>query len=139
MAAGPAFHRKASTLLARAIRLRCPNCGGKPLFDSWLRMRERCPACGLRTERGEDGYVVGGYMFNIMAAELLWAGLLLAVIWATWPTPPWQVLLYAGGGLMIALPFLCYPFSKTLFLAFDLWFRPAVETEAPGRPQSEAS
>jgi hypothetical protein len=25
---------------------------------------------------------------------------------------------------MVALPFLLYPFSKTLFLAFDLLFRP---------------
>jgi hypothetical protein len=28
---------------------------------------------------------------------------------------------------MILLPFLCYPFSKTIFLAFDLVFRPADE------------
>ena len=30
---------------------------------------------------------------------------------------------------MIVLPFLAYPFSKTLFLAFDLIFRPAEDTE----------
>jgi hypothetical protein len=34
-------------------------------------MRERCPDCRLRTARGEEGYVVGAYMFNIMAAELI--------------------------------------------------------------------
>ena len=80
--------------------------------------------CGLATERGEDGYVVGAYMFNIVAAELLWVvGFLGVVLW-TWPNPPWDALLYGGGALMLALPFLCYPFSKTVFLAFDLVFRP---------------
>lgn len=93
-------------------------------------MREACPACGLRTERGEDGYVVGAYMFNIVAAELLWAAVVVAVAVCTWPAPPWDLLLYGGGVMMLATPFVCYPFSKTAFLAFDLIFRPAEETEA---------
>lgn len=117
-------------MTVRALQLRCPNCGGRPLFASWLRMAERCPVCGLRTERGEDGYIVGAYMFNIVASELLWAALVLAIAARTWPSPPWNLLLYGGGALMLALPFLCYPFSKTAFLAFDLAFRPAEETEA---------
>lgn len=116
----------------RALLLRCPACGGRPLFQGWLSMRERCPRCGLRTERGEQGYVVGAYMFNIMAAELIWAALFLATVWATWPAPPWDALTWGGGALMVAMPFLCYPFSKTIFLAFDLAFRPPSDTgEAP--------
>jgi hypothetical protein len=95
-------------------------------------MRVRCPTCGIRTERGEEGYSVGAYMFNIVAAELLWAMLFLNVLWASWPRPSWDAILYGGGALMIAAPFACYPFSKTLFLAFDLMFRPAAETETPG-------
>lgn len=113
------------TLLARAFRLRCPNCGGGDLFGSWFRMREQCPTCHIRTERGEQGYVVGAYMFNIVAAELIWAASVGAIAVATWPDPPWNLLLYGGGALMLGLPFCCYPFSKTLFLAFDLLFRPA--------------
>jgi hypothetical protein len=68
-------------------------------------------------------------MFNIMAAELLWLALCVAVAAATWPAPPWDLLLYGGSALMIVLPFVCYPFSKTVFLAFDLIFRPPEETE----------
>lgn len=115
--------------LARALRLRCPSCGGGPLFQSWLRMVDRCPQCGLRTGRGEEGYVVGAYMFNIIAAELIWGALFLALLWRTWPEPPWELLTWGGGALMIAMPFLCYPFSKTIFLAFDLLFRPPADTE----------
>ncbi len=116
-------------LVGRALRLRCPQCGGGGLFRGWFQIRERCPTCGLRTERGEAGYVVGSYMFNFMAAELIWAALVVTLVVLTWPAPPWGLLLYGGGALMLLLPLLCYPFSKTLFLAFDLVFRPVDETE----------
>lgn len=116
-------------LVGRALRLRCPQCGGGPLFRSWLAIQDRCPTCGLRTERGEAGYVVGAYMFNFIAAEMIWAAVVVNLVVFTWPTPPWNLLLYGGGGLMIIMPFLCYPFSKTVFLAFDLVFRPVDETE----------
>ncbi len=92
-------------------------------------MLPACRACGLRTERGEQGYVVGAYMFNIVAAELLWTMAFLLILARTWPDPPWDLLLWGGGGLMLALPFLLYPFSKTVFLAFDLLFRPVADTE----------
>jgi hypothetical protein len=48
---------------------------------------------------------------------------------ATWPSPPWQLLQYGGIILMILAPVLFFPFSKTLFLAFDLLFRPATRDE----------
>ena len=111
-------------MLGRAVRLRCPNCGGGPLFSHWVRIRERCPVCGIRLERGEEGYQVGAYMFNIVAAELIFAAIFLGVLVYTWPTPPWDKLLYGGVAIMISAPFIFYPFSKTLFLAFDLTFRP---------------
>jgi hypothetical protein len=49
--------RRALLLFWRAERLRCPNCGGGPLFRSWFRMRPYCPACGLPLERGDQGYL----------------------------------------------------------------------------------
>lgn len=115
-------------LFLRAALLRCPNCGAGGLFESWFRIRPACLRCGIETERGEEGYVVGAYMFNIITAELAWLGIVGAVTIATWPEPPWNLLLFGGGGLMIALPFLFYPFAKTIFLAFDLVFRPAGRT-----------
>ena len=75
--------------------------------------------------------MVGAYMFNFMAAELLWAAAVLSLLAFTWPTPPWDLLLYGGGAMMVVMPYLFYPFSKTAFLAFDLAFRPVDETEAP--------
>jgi uncharacterized protein (DUF983 family) len=117
--------RKPPVLLFwRAVRLRCPNCGGGPLFDRWVKTRARCPVCGIRLARGEEGYQVGSYMFNMVAAELIFALIFVAIVVYTWPTPPWTWLLYGGVLLMLIVPVLFYPFSKTLFLAFDLLFRP---------------
>jgi uncharacterized protein (DUF983 family) len=111
-------------LLWRSALLRCPNCGNRPLFTHWLQMRERCPICRIRLARGEEGYQVGAYMFNMVAAELIFAAIFLGILLYTWPTPPWSRLLYGGVALMVILPVVFYPFSKTLFLAFDLIFRP---------------
>jgi uncharacterized protein (DUF983 family) len=108
----------------RALRRRCPNCGARGIWTGWFRMREACPVCGLHLERGEHGYIVGAYMFNIVGAELIFAAIFLGIVLATWPSPPWPWLQWGGAALMVALPFLLYPFSKTLFLAFDLLFRP---------------
>jgi hypothetical protein len=87
-------------------------------------MVEECPRCGLSLERREHGYVVGAYMFNIIAAELIFAALFIGIMVALWPDPPWGLLSWGGAALMIILPIVFYPFSKTLFLAFDLVFRP---------------
>jgi hypothetical protein len=88
-------------------------------------------------ERGEHGYQVGSYMFAIIAAELVFAAIFVGVLLLTWPDPPWDLLLYGGIVLMIVVPFLFFPFSKTLFLAFDLTFRPATPEElTPHRAQS---
>ena len=78
----------------------------------------------MRLERGEEGYQVGAYMFNIVAAEVIFAAIFLGVLLLTWPTPPWTELLYGGVATMVIAPYLFYPFSKTLFLGFDLIFRP---------------
>jgi uncharacterized protein (DUF983 family) len=131
------FLRRVGTLFWRALRLRCPNCGGGPIFDGWLRMRNRCPRCGLPLGRREQGYQVGSYMFAIIAAELVFAATLVGVLLLTWPDPPWDLLFYGGMVLMVVVPFLFFPFSKTLFLAFDLTFRPATSDELT--PQRQGS
>jgi hypothetical protein len=66
-----------------------------PLLASRLRLREYCPACGIPLERREEGYQAGSYMFNIVASELLFLLVFLAVLWLTWPSLP---------GLRPALP-----------------------------------
>ena len=88
----------------------------------------RCAACGLRFERGHDeehDYWLGAYTLNFLVTETVFGvGVLLALL-ATWPDPPWTLLLVGGGVLMVLVPIVFYPVSKVLWLALDLVFRPA--------------
>jgi len=108
----------------RALRLRCPHCGGGPIFVTWSRLVPNCPVCGLGLERGEEGYWLGAYFFNLMAVETVFSVWLVGFLLWTWPSPPWEFFRLATIVLMLVVPFAFFPFSKTLFLAFDLLVRP---------------
>lgn len=130
---------RAATLFHRAIRLQCPNCGGRPVFLNWFTTCDNCPVCGIRLERGETGYWVGAYMFNLVAAELVWAASMVVLLWWTWPDPPWTMLLVGGVILMVVTPVVFFPFARMFFLAFDLVFRPAKADDYPGPHEAGAS
>lgn len=124
------------TLFARARRaawyallLRCPACGGRPVFTSWFHMLSTCPVCGIRFERGERGYWLGAYFANLVIMEtifVLWFG---SFLWITWPDPPWGGFLAGTIALMAIVPFAAFPWSRTLFLAFDFLVRAPEEED----------
>lgn len=132
---------RAARLLFRAARLRCPNCAGRGVFRGPLTLHDRCPTCGLLFDRGESDYFLGAYLFNLVAVELLLAAVLVTIGIATLPSPPWMLLQYGGVALAILGAVACYPFSKLIWLAVDIWLRPvtlkelnyAVSREAPPR------
>jgi uncharacterized protein (DUF983 family) len=124
-------------LLWRALRLRCPACGGGPVFVSWFRMCPSCPACGLAFDREpEGGYWVGSYSINLFATEAVFFVAFIGALFLTWPTPPWDLLIYGDVALMLLFPLFFFPFSKTLFIAVDLVFRPHEpgDFDAPAEP-----
>jgi hypothetical protein len=89
-------------------------------------MHERCPSCGLTLARGESSdYWLGAYAINLVVAESLAAFIAFAVLFATWPA--YMAAQITGMILAVALPLLFYPFSRTLWLAWDLSFRPREE------------
>lgn len=116
--------RKAALLLRRALRLRCPNCGGRPVFASWGKLRQRCPECGLWLERGEGDYYLGAYMVALFFVETLFAAGFLVILLITWPDPPWDAIQWGGAVVLAAGVIVAYPYSKTIWLAIDLMFRP---------------
>jgi uncharacterized protein (DUF983 family) len=120
---------RALKLLGRGIRLRCPNCGKGHIRQSWFHLRPRCPVCGLRTDRGEEDFFLGGMMWNIVFSEgvLLVVGLVVGI--ATWPDVPWTLIQWVGIALMAVTPFLLYPFSLGFWLANDIWIRPVTPEE----------
>ena len=99
------------------------------MFVTWKRLVPNCPVCGLGFERGEQGYWLGAYFFNLMAVETIFTIWMVLVLWWTWPSPPWELFHVGTVVLMLVVPFVCFPWSKTLFLAFDLLVRPPTEED----------
>jgi uncharacterized protein (DUF983 family) len=120
---------RALKLLGRGIRLRCPNCGEGRILQSWFHLKPHCPVCGLRTDRGEEDFFLGGMMWNIVFSEgvLLVMGLIVGIV--TWPDVPWTLMQWVGIALMAITPFLLYPFSLGFWLANDIWIRPVTPEE----------
>ena len=112
-------------LIGRAFLLRCPRCGGRGILRSWFTLQYRCPTCRLLLERGEEDYWLGGYTINFVVAETVAVVLIVGLILATLPTVPWAVVTYAAMAAVVVLPLLFFPFSRTLFLALDLYVRPS--------------
>jgi uncharacterized protein (DUF983 family) len=121
--------RQAARLLGRALTLHCPNCGRGPVLQHWLKMRVRCGNCGLRLERGEHDYFLGSLMFNFVLAGLLFLLSLLVILLVTWPDVPWDTLEIVLPILIVVAPVALFPFSKLVWLAFDLMLRPLTPEE----------
>ncbi|HEX7049538.1 MAG TPA: DUF983 domain-containing protein [Longimicrobiales bacterium] len=129
--------RRAIRLTARGLRRRCPNCGSGDLFRSWLRTRPHCRGCGLLLDRGESDFFIGAYTVNFVTAELLLVAFLALIAGVTWPDVPWSFIYYGGIALMVIAPIAFFPFSRTLWLAIDLAFRPATAAEFAPRAAVE--
>lgn len=113
------------TLLRRGLTKKCPRCGGGHVYDSWFRMKERCPTCGLLFER-EPGFFVGAYLINFAIAEgLLFVLIMGFVFWKdqhpeAGVTGPVVMAVFLG----VVAPLLFYPFSRTIWSALDIGMTP---------------
>lgn len=118
------------TKVGRALLLRCPRCGARRVLERWTKTRERCPVCGLALQRGEDeDFWLGAYAINLVVAEGLAAVVALTVLWATWPA--WAPAQWTAVLLAVVMPYAFYPFSRLIWLAADLHFRPGEAGDDP--------
>ena len=108
MAAGP-------NPIAAGLACRCPNCGKGPLFDGFLKVRARCPACGFDLARTDTGD--GPAVFAIFILGFLICGAALYVEF-TFEPPVWVHLVVWGLGTpLVALGLL--RFLKALLIALQ--------------------
>ncbi len=119
-------------MLGRGLLKHCAVCGSGKLFTRWFRMKERCPRCGYLFER-EEGFFLGAYVINLAIAQgmvILLAVVPLIVRLAN--DPDASILPFVVGGLLgaVVAPMVLYPWSKTVWTAFDLMLRP-VEAREP--------
>ena len=113
-------------MFGRALRLRCPRCGSAGVLRSWFRLREQCATCGMSLERGESSdFWLGAYVFNLVAAEVLSITAVVIYMIIVWPNVRWTLVQVVAVILAVVTPIVFLPFSRTLWLAWDLSFRPS--------------
>jgi uncharacterized protein (DUF983 family) len=122
----PARKSSASARFVRALTLRCPRCGGSGILRTWLRLRDTCATCGLAFERGErSDFWIGAYVFNLVIGEVIALGVPVGWMIIAAPKVPWVRVEFVAIVLCVTLPILFFPFSRLLWLAWDLSFRPS--------------
>jgi uncharacterized protein (DUF983 family) len=110
----------------RGLVLKCPRCGSPGILQNWFRMRERCPRCNLALNRGEHpDFWLGAYAINLVVSEGFAAVAGLTVLWLAWPRH--VAAQVTAMVLAVVMPIAFYPFSRALWLAWDLTFRPSEE------------
>lgn len=108
-------------LLSRALQLRCPLCGEGRLFGGWFAMQRQCPCCGDSFER-EPGFYLGSIYINYGLTALLVAVVYPVLLFRGVASN--QTLLVAALAFTVVFPLVLFPWSRSLWLAFDQWYDP---------------
>ena len=94
--------RPLASALGRGWRRRCPNCGGGPMFDGYLSVRDHCASCGeaLHHHQADDvpAWAVILVVGKLLVGALLWVELVFSppvwVHWAIWPAATLALVLW---------------------------------------------
>jgi len=117
--------------IGRALLLRCPACGTRPLFEPWYRVRslrdwftplDGCPSCGYPYEREAGYYLMAIWAINYGVGSVIGILIYLVLEWQTHLSLP--ALLAAVLIPVCAFNILFARHAKALFLAVDLFFDP---------------
>ena len=113
----PADRLGVRTILRRALRLRCPACGGDELYARPFVMHERCRQCGLVYE-AEQGFFLGAIYVNYAVTAVLGLGVPLL---ADWLHPMSLAAQLASSlPLMLGVPILFFHHSRSLWLGVNV-------------------
>jgi uncharacterized protein (DUF983 family) len=111
----PAPRVSRTLIVSRGLAQRCPNCGGRDLFESEhrFRLRRACPTCGLRLER-DEGSFLGAMSLNYGVTLVCYLlPLLLLYLGGVLSGAVASVLAALGA---VGFPILCYRSSRTWWL-----------------------
>ncbi|HEX8560062.1 MAG TPA: DUF983 domain-containing protein [Pyrinomonadaceae bacterium] len=102
--------------LGRGARLRCPACGGAPVFKTPFRVRPLCRACGALFQR-EEGFFVGAIMINVVTTEA--AVMAAGGLWLLLGPGDDAVMLSLLLAVALVFPVAFYHHAWSLWLAAD--------------------
>ena len=106
------------TLAARGWRKKCPRCGQGDIYLKWLKLRETCPACGLRY-LANQGDLFGPLVFFDRFLFLI--PFITVFYFRIWH--PNLFLFLLSGGVMLYLLIFTMPNRNGVSLAFDYYMR----------------
>ncbi len=134
----PRTPRLAFRYVVRALRLRCPGCGQRPIFSPFWRVRslgdwfqplDGCPRCGYAYER-EDGYflfAIFGINFGFAVCVAVINYLLLDIFEVFGPVSIWTLTLSVALPIPLVNLFVARH-AKALWIALDQFFDPQLPT-----------
>jgi uncharacterized protein (DUF983 family) len=116
-------------MLGRAVLLRCPWCGSRRTFlKGWFHRHDRCRTCGIRWHR-EDGFELGAVTMNTIVTFGALTSFMAIGFILTAPDIPVLPFVLGLGVVALVVPIVIYPFTYTMWLAFDLAVHPPEQAE----------
>ncbi len=107
-------------MAGRALVLHCPWCGNRRTFlRGWFGKHDRCRTCGIKWRR-EVGFELGAITVNtVVTFFALTVAMAVGIITTTPDIPVLPLVVGLAIGALL-LPVVIYPFTFTVWLAFDL-------------------
>jgi hypothetical protein len=88
------------------------------MFLTWATLRESCRRCGLRFEAQHGGFL-GAMTLNYLFAMAVWLAVLVGSLMATAPDVATGPLVVASVAIMVVMPLLLAPTSKSVWAAVE--------------------
>jgi uncharacterized protein (DUF983 family) len=116
-------------MMLRAVTLRCPWCGSRKTFvRGWFHRHDRCRTCGLAWRR-EEGFELGAVTVNtIVTFGALTVAMAVGFV-MTSPDIPVLPFVLSLAAVAVVVPIVIYPFTYTMWFAFDLAVHPPEPAE----------
>ena len=110
-------------MLVRGFFRRCPLCGGGHLFETFFKVKPRCPRCNFPIHR-EEGHWIGAIGMNTVVSFGLLLITFLVVFIVTWNERSGPAVFIPAFAVAGIVPVVFFGPSQTLWSAIDLWMRP---------------
>jgi uncharacterized protein (DUF983 family) len=107
--AGP--HPPKPNPVLAGLACRCPNCGKGPLFEGFLKVRPRCPACGFDLAAADTGDGPAVFVILIAGVVVVFAALFVEIAYRP---PIWlHLAIWLPAAVLVCLALL-RPFKGVL-------------------------
>jgi DNA-directed RNA polymerase subunit RPC12/RpoP len=119
----PRFNVTRGQIVARGLANRCPNCGGRTLFQpgSFFKVNPACPNCGLKIER-DEGFFIGSMSLNYGFTTIVFLAPIMVLAYnGVLGTTVATIL---GIACAFVVPALFYRSSRSLWLMNYYFFLP---------------